>query len=141
MKVIVCVKQIPDPALPGVLVSGSNTLRREGKLILDDSDSYGVEMALQLVAGAGGGEVSIVSMAPSGEVSGMRTALAMGAAAGVLVSDPELAGSDALTTAKVLAGAVGAWVVLIWCWRGRSRRMAIPARCLSRSRRFWGCRR
>ncbi len=106
MKVIVCVKQIPDPALPGVLVAGSNVLRREGKLILDDSDSYGVEMALQLVAGAGGGEVSVVSMAPNGEVSGMRTALAMGAAAGVLVSDPELAGSDALTTAKVLAGAV-----------------------------------
>ena len=75
-------------------------------MILDDSDSYGVEMALQLVAAAGGGEVSIVSMAPNGEVSGMRTALAMGAAKGVLVSDPELAGSDALTTAKVLAAAV-----------------------------------
>ena len=45
-------------------------------------------------------------MAPNGEVSGMRTALAMGAAKGVLVSDPELAGSDALTTAKVLAAAV-----------------------------------
>jgi len=116
MKVIVCVKQIPDPALPGVLVAGSNVLRREGKLILDDSDSYGVEMALQLVAGAGGGEVSVVSMAPNGEVSGMRTALAMGAGAGVLVSDAGLAGSDALTTAKVLAGAVrrlgGADVVL-----------------------------
>jgi electron transfer flavoprotein beta subunit len=82
-----------------------NTLKREGKLILDESDSYGVEMALQLVDAAGGGEVSIISMAPNGEVSGMRTALAMGAAKGVLVSDPDLAGSDALTTAKVLAAA------------------------------------
>jgi electron transfer flavoprotein beta subunit len=45
-------------------------------------------------------------MAPNGEVSGMRTALAMGAAKGVLVSDPALAGSDALTTAKVLAAAI-----------------------------------
>ena len=45
-------------------------------------------------------------MAPNGEVSGMRTALAMGAARGVLVSDPALQGSDALTTAKVLAAAV-----------------------------------
>ncbi len=104
MKVIVCVKQIPDPALPGELVSGSNTLKREGKLILDDSDSYGVEMALQLVAAAGGGEVSIVSMAPNGEVSGMRTALAMGAAAGLLVSDPELAGSDALDDGEGVGG-------------------------------------
>jgi len=106
MKVIVCVKQIPDPALPGALDPATNTLKRDGKLILDESDSYGVEMALQLVDAAGGGEVSLVSMAPNGEVSGMRTALAMGAAKGVLVSDPALQGSDALTTAKVLAAAV-----------------------------------
>jgi electron transfer flavoprotein beta subunit len=106
MNVIVCVKQIPDPASPGELDPSTNTLKRVGKLILDESDSYGVEMALQLVGVAGGGEVSIISMAPNGEMSGMRTALAMGAAKGVLVSDPELAGSDALTTAKILAAAV-----------------------------------
>jgi electron transfer flavoprotein beta subunit len=106
MNVIVCVKQIPDPASPGALDPPDHTLARTGKLILDESDAYGVEMALQLVAAAGDGEVSIVSMAPNGEVSGMRTALAMGAAKGVLVSDPALAGSDSLTTAKVLAAAV-----------------------------------
>jgi len=106
MNVIVCVKQIPDPVTPGALDPGTNTLKRDGKLILDESDSYGVEMALQLVTTAGGGEVSIVSMAPNGETSGMRTALAMGAAKGVLVSDPALQGSDALTTAKVLAAAI-----------------------------------
>jgi electron transfer flavoprotein beta subunit len=105
MHVIVCVKQIPDPALPGELDPATNTLKREGKLILDESDSYGVEMALQLVAAAGDGEVSLVSMAPNDEVSGLRTALAMGAAKAVLVSDPTLAGADALTTAKVLAAA------------------------------------
>src|SRR5918994_7102381 len=105
MNVIVCVKQIPDPATPGSLDPSDNTLQRAGKLILDESDSYGVEMALQLVDKAGGGDVGLVSMAPNGELSGMRTALAMGAAKGVLVSDPELAGSDALTTAKVLAAA------------------------------------
>jgi electron transfer flavoprotein beta subunit len=107
MNVIVCVKQIPDPALPGELDPSTKTLKRDGKLILDESDSYGVEMALQLVDTAGGGEVSLVSMAPNGEVSGLRTALAMGAAKGVLVSDPELQGTDALTTAKVLAAAIG----------------------------------
>ena len=106
MKIVVCVKQIPDPATPGSLDPSTNALSRSGKLILDDSDAYGVEMALQLATAAGGGEVSIVSMAPNGEVSGMRTALAMGAARGVLVSDPALAGSDALTTAKVLAAAI-----------------------------------
>jgi electron transfer flavoprotein beta subunit len=106
MNVVVCVKQIPDPATPGVLDQSTKTLKREGKLILDESDSYGVEMALQLADAAGGGEVSLVSMAPNDEVSGLRTALAMGAAKAVLVSDPALQGSDALTTAKVLAKAI-----------------------------------
>jgi len=106
MNVIVCVKQIPDPALPGALDPTTKTLKRDGKLILDESDSYGVEMALQLVGKSGSGEVSLISMAPNGEVSGMRTALAMGAAKGVLVSDPALQGTDALTTAKILAAAV-----------------------------------
>jgi electron transfer flavoprotein beta subunit len=63
-------------------------------------------MALQLADAAGGGEVTLVSMAPNGETSGLRTALAMGAAKAILVSDPTLAGSDALGTAKVLAAAI-----------------------------------
>src|SRR5262245_54855143 len=107
VNIVVCVKQIPDPAAPAELDPADNTLRRAGKLILDESDSYGVEMALQLVDAAGDGEVGLVSMAPNDEVSGLRTALAMGAAKAVLVSDPELAGSDALTTAKILAAAAG----------------------------------
>jgi electron transfer flavoprotein beta subunit len=106
MNIAVCVKQIPDPAVPGELDPQTKTLKREGKLILDESDSFGVEMALQLVDKAGSGEVTLVSMAPDHEVSGLRTALAMGAAKAVLVSDPALAGSDALATAKVLAKAI-----------------------------------
>jgi electron transfer flavoprotein beta subunit len=106
MNVAVCVKQIPDPASPGKLDPSTNTLVREGKLILDDSDAYGVEMALQLVDKAGGGEVILVSMVPNNEVSGLRTALAMGAHRAILVSDDTLKGSDALGTAKVLAAAV-----------------------------------
>jgi len=106
MNVAVCVKQIPDPAAPSALDPNTYTLVREDKLILDDSDSYGVEMGLQLVEAAGGGEVALVSMAPHGETSGLRTALAMGAAKAVLASDPALAGSDSLGTAKVLAAAI-----------------------------------
>jgi electron transfer flavoprotein beta subunit len=106
MNVAVCVKQIPDPAEPSALDPTNHTLVREGKLVLDDSDSYGVEMALQLVEASGGGDVILVSMAPNNETSGLRTALAMGAASAVLVSDPALKGSDALSTAKVLAAAV-----------------------------------
>src|SRR6185312_16397715 len=106
MNVAVCVKQIPDPASPGKLDPAAHTLVREGKLILDDSDAYGVEMALQLVDKAGGGDVTLVSMAPNSEVSGLRTAPAMGAAKAILVSDESLQGSDALATAKVLAAAI-----------------------------------
>ena len=106
MNVVVCVKQIPDPAAPGSLDPTTHTLVRSGKLILDDSDAYGVEMALQLAPTDAGSEVTLVSMAPNGETSGLRTALAMGAAKAILVSDPALAGSDALGTAKVLAAAI-----------------------------------
>jgi electron transfer flavoprotein beta subunit len=106
MNVVVCVKQIPDPAAPQALDPDTKALVREGKLILDDSDAYGVEMGLQLAEQAGGGEVTLVSMAPNGETSGLRTALAMGAAKAILVSDDTLKGSDALATAKVLAKAV-----------------------------------
>jgi electron transfer flavoprotein beta subunit len=106
MNVVVCVKQIPDPASPGQLDPSDHTLVRQGKLILDDSDAYGVEMGLRLAEAAGGGEVTLVSMAPNSEVSGLRTALAMGAAKAILVSDESLKGSDALSTAKVLAAAI-----------------------------------
>ncbi|MET0894942.1 MAG: electron transfer flavoprotein subunit beta/FixA family protein [Acidimicrobiia bacterium] len=106
MNIAVCVKQIPDPVVPGKL-DADHTLDRAGDAILDDSDAYGVEMALQLVDKAeGDGEVILISMAPDGAVKGLRTALAMGAARAVLVSDDALAGSDSLSTAKVLAKAV-----------------------------------
>ena len=105
MNIAVCVKQIPDPAEPGAL-NPDHTLKRDGKLILDESDSYGVEMALQLVDKAGGGEVTLVSMAPERRGIGLRTALAMGAAKAVLISDEALKGAGALDTAKVLAAAI-----------------------------------
>ena len=108
MNVVVCVKQIPDPADPGALDPDTKTLKRDVKLILDESDSYGVEMALQLVDTAGEGAVSLVSMAPNSERSGLATALAMGAESATLISDPALQGSDALTTAKLLAAAIKA---------------------------------
>lgn len=108
MKVVVCVKQIPDPADPGALDPDTKTLKRDVKLILDESDSYGVEMALQLVDAAGEGQVHLVSMAPNDERSGLATALAMGAESATLISDDALLGSDALTTAKLLGAAIAA---------------------------------
>ncbi len=105
MNVVVCVKQIPDPAAPQSL-DEHHRLNRGGKLILDEADTYGVEVALRLVEAAGDGEVLLVSMGEGSDVSGIRSALAMGAARATVVSDESLRGADALTTAKVLAAAV-----------------------------------
>jgi electron transfer flavoprotein beta subunit len=105
MNIVVCVKQIPDPAAPQSFDAQHN-LNRTGKLILDEADTYGVEMALQLVDKAGEGEVTVVSMGSADDVGGIRNALAMGAAKAVIVSDVSLRGSDALGTAKVLAAVI-----------------------------------
>ena len=104
MHVAVCVKQIPDPASPGKLDPGTNTLVRQGKLVIDDSDMYGVEMALQLVQQAGGGEVTVISMAPNQrDQRASRTLSPWAPTRRIVISDDALQGSDALATAKVLA--------------------------------------
>jgi electron transfer flavoprotein beta subunit len=60
-----------------------------------------------LVEAAGEGEITLLSMAPTNAPETLRKALAMGATRAVHVTDPALAGSDHITTAKVLAAALG----------------------------------
>lgn len=106
MKVVVCVKQIPDPNTPGQLDPGTHYLKRDGvEAVLDPGDEFGVEAGLQLVE-KHGGDVTVVSMGPDRGLDAVRKALAMGAAKGVLVTDDQLRGSDALTTARVLAAVI-----------------------------------
>jgi electron transfer flavoprotein beta subunit len=106
MKVVVCVKQIPDPNTTGQLDPTTHLLKREGvEAVLDPGDEFGVEAGLQLVE-ANGGDVTVVSMAPERGLDAVRKALAMGASKGVLITDEGLRGSDALTTARVLAAAI-----------------------------------
>ncbi len=105
MKIAVCVKQIPDPNTPYALDPDTHFVERPNEQVLDDTDRYGVEMALQL-AGATEGSVTLVSMGPAGNLQGIRQALAMGADKAIVVDDPALRGSGALVTAKVLAAAI-----------------------------------
>ncbi len=105
MKIAVCAKQIPDPATPYELDPEHHWVVRPDDQVLDDTDRYGVEIALQL-AEASEGSVTLFSMSPAGNLQGIRQALAMGADKAVIVSDPALKGSDALVTAKVLARAI-----------------------------------
>lgn len=106
MKVVVCAKQIPDPATPYSLEAETNLLVRPAEQILDDTDRYGVEMGLQ-IAQQHDGTVTLVSMGPTGSAQGIRQALAMGADRAIMVDDAGLRGSDALITAQVLAAAIG----------------------------------
>lgn len=106
MNVIVCVKQIPDPNLPGKLDETSHRLVRDGvDLILDPGDEHAVEAGLQLVEKLGG-EVTVVSMGPPKALDAIRKALSMGGTRGILVTDPGLENSDALSTARAIAAAI-----------------------------------
>jgi electron transfer flavoprotein beta subunit len=105
MNVLVCVKQIPDPNAPGKLDPQTKRLVREGvDLVLDPGDEHAVEAALQLVE-KDSGDVTVISMGPAKAMEAIRRALAMGAHRGILVSDPGLENSDALSTARAIAAA------------------------------------
>src|SRR6202011_5206125 len=106
MNVLVCVKQIPDPNAPGKLDPQTKRLVREGRgLVRDPGDEHAVEAGLQLVE-KDGGEATVISMGPPKALEAIRRALAMGAHRGILVTDPALENSDAISTARAIAAAV-----------------------------------
>ncbi|HYR49597.1 MAG TPA: electron transfer flavoprotein subunit beta/FixA family protein [Candidatus Eisenbacteria bacterium] len=106
MKIVVTVKQVPDPNST-LTLEADNTLSREKEVVLDPGDECGVEEGLQLKE-AHGGEVILVSMGPERAKDAIRKGLSMGADRGVLITDPQLAGADALLTARALAAAIRA---------------------------------
>ena len=104
MKIVVTVKQVPDPN-SNLTLEADNTLSREKEVVLDPGDECGVEEGL-LLKEAHGGEVILVSMGPEKAKDAIRKGLSMGADRGVLITDPQLAGADALLTARALAAAI-----------------------------------
>ncbi|HEX9362485.1 MAG TPA: electron transfer flavoprotein subunit beta/FixA family protein [Candidatus Dormibacteraeota bacterium] len=104
MKIVVTVKHVPDPNST-LTLEADNSISREKEAVLDPGDECGVEEALQLKE-AHGGEVVLVSMGPERAKDAIRKGLSMGADRGVLISDPSLAGADALMTARALAAAI-----------------------------------
>jgi len=106
LKIVVTVKQVPDPN-SNLTLEADNTLSREKEVVLDPGDECGVEEGLQLKE-AHGGEVILVSMGPERAKDAIRKGLSMGADRGVLITDPQLAGADALITARALAAAIKA---------------------------------
>jgi electron transfer flavoprotein beta subunit len=108
MKIIVCIKQVPDPnTTVSKLDPDTKHLVRTGvSLILDPGDESTISAAIKLRDSLGNSELIALSMGPTSAQEGMRRALAMGADRAILVTDPALAGSDALATARVLASVI-----------------------------------
>ena len=111
MKIAICIKQVPDSWAEKKMAGG--VLDRAGvDAVLNDLDEYAVEEALRIVevnsptkeAGEGSGHtITLISMGPERATEAIRKALSMGADDAILVTDPSLAGSDALATSLVLS--------------------------------------
>jgi electron transfer flavoprotein beta subunit len=105
MKIFVCIKQVPDPnTTVSKLDPTTKRLVRSGvSLVLDPGDESTISAAIKLRDTIGNSELVAVSMGPASAQEAVRRALAMGADRAILVTDPALAGSDAISTARVLA--------------------------------------
>ena len=105
MKIIVCVKQVPDTK-GGVKFNPDGTLDRGAMLtIMNPDDKAGLEAALRL-KDQYGAEVTVLTMGLPKAEDVLREAIAMGADNGILVTDRVLGGADTWATSTTNAGAI-----------------------------------
>jgi electron transfer flavoprotein beta subunit len=106
VNIVVCIKQVPDTETQIKISPDGNAIVKDDiKWVMNPYDEFGVEEALKLKEKFGG-EVTIVGLGPKRVTESIRTALAMGADKGILISDDALEGSDTLATARALAEAI-----------------------------------
>jgi electron transfer flavoprotein beta subunit len=105
MNIIVLVKQVPDISQLSGSVDGLQLMADGAPRVINPWDEYAVETALQLKE-AHGGKVTALCLGQPTAVEALKTALAMGVDQAVLVSDPALANSDSLATARTLAATI-----------------------------------
>ena len=105
MKIVVCVKQVPDTK-GGVKFKPDGTLDRAAMLtIMNPDDKAGLEAALR-IKDETGAEVTVVTMGLPKAEEVLREAMAMGADKGILVTDRVLGGADTWATSTTIAGAL-----------------------------------
>jgi len=104
LKIVVCVKQVPDSAAKVVVDNGKITWG-DAPLVINPWDEYAVETAL-LQREAQGGDVIAVTIGGESAKEALKHALAMGAGEAILISDPALAGADSQAIAHALAAAI-----------------------------------
>jgi len=107
MNVVVLVKQVPDTESLIEINATADDIKTDNlKWIMNPYDELAVEEALQIREKQGNGKVTVLSVGAERAAAAIRTALAMGADEGLLISDPALGKTDAILTAKVLAAAL-----------------------------------
>lgn len=105
MKIIVCIKQVPDTTEVR-LDPKTGTLIRDGvPSIINPDDKRGLEAALKLKDEIGA-KVTVLTMGPAQAEKALREALAMGADKAILLSDRAFAGADTWATSSTLAAAI-----------------------------------
>jgi len=104
LKIVVCVKQVPDSAAKVVVEDGRITWG-DAPLVINPWDEFAVEAAL-MQQEALGGDVIALSIGGESAKEALKHALAMGCGEAILVSDPALASSDSQGIARVLAAAI-----------------------------------
>ncbi|MGI6499396.1 MAG: electron transfer flavoprotein subunit beta/FixA family protein [Anaerostipes sp.] len=106
MKIVVCIKQVPDTK-GGVKFNPDGTLDRGAMLtIMNPDDKAGLEAALRIKDENDNVEVTVLTMGLPKADEVLREAMAMGADKGVLVTDRVLGGADTWATSTTIAGAL-----------------------------------
>lgn len=109
LNILVLVKHVPDVQFDRHLTDPGQRLDRSDS-VLSELDEYAIEAALALAESRGGDKagntVTAMTMGPEAAANAVKKSLQMGAAAGVHICDPALAGSDAGATSLVLAAAI-----------------------------------
>ena len=102
MKVLVCVKQVPDTS-GKIAVKPDGTLDRASmQTIINPDDMNAVEAALKLKDDTGC-KVVVVTMGPPPAEGMLREIMAMGADEAYLISGREFGGSDTYATSQIIA--------------------------------------
>jgi electron transfer flavoprotein beta subunit len=106
MKIIVCIKQVPDTS-DVQIEPETNTLIRSGiPSIINPDDRSGIEAALKLRNSVMGSTVTVVSMGPHQAEMALREALSMGCDDAYLISARQFGGSDTLATSTIISAAL-----------------------------------
>jgi electron transfer flavoprotein beta subunit len=102
VKSIVCVKRVPDTEARIRIAGGDKGIESGGvKFVLNPYDEFAVEAGLKHREQAGAGEVTVMTVGGGESAETLRTALAMGADAAVLLRTQ--AKPEGLAVARVLA--------------------------------------